>query len=71
VNRALDASNEEIIQVNRRVDQLHEKVGKGRPDLDFETFKAIVEKKMMEMDQKHHDAFKDLDGENIKLRAQI
>lgn len=70
MNKALDFNNDEIIRVNQRLDSLTSKI-KQPANADFDTFKNHVERKLLEMDQRHHNAFDDLDEENTKLRDQV
>lgn len=70
VNKALDLNNDEIIRVNQRIDLLTNKV-KQTPSTDLESFKNHFEKRLLEMDQRHHNAFDELEEENSKLQGQI
>lgn len=70
VNKALDVNNDELIRVNQRIDTLINKV-KQTPSTDLEAFKSHFEKRLLEMDQRHHNAFDELEEENSKLQGQI
>lgn len=68
VTRAQDENNDEFIRLNRRVDQLH--LTNSTPKYDDPRIEKL-DKRMIDMDQRHNDAIDDMMMENNKLRAQI
>lgn len=70
VNKALDINNDELIRVNHRIDSLANQVNKTK-GYDEGLLKDYIDRRMLEMDQRHHESMENSENRDVKLQSQI
>lgn len=70
VNKALDINNDEIIRVNHRIDALANQVNKTK-GYDEGLLKDYIDRRMLEMDQRHYESMENSENRDVKLQSQI